>query len=385
MFIKDILIVLIAAGIGRIISRSVGQPVILGEILMGMLIGNLGIVDLTGILTDLADIGVLILLFSAGFSMSMVRFKRLGRASILVAIMGVLVPFALGFFSASFFGFSLLPSLFVGGALVATSVSLQTAILRDLRMLRSEIGTLIIGSAVADDVLGIIILAVLGGLAVATSALLMNLSWVILGALALFGISLTIGVKVVKKVSTAIHLREDDLLLLALIVIFSFGWLAKGVGLEMIVGSFLAGLLLSESLFAREILEEIVSFGEAFFVPIFFVIMGLRFDVHAFANIGIFATVILGVAIISKIIGCGIGAKLSNFSWKASLATGVAMIPRAEVALIIARTGFENKIIGSEIVSLILVLVIVTTLVTPPLLKKSLAGLKRMTLSKQVK
>lgn len=376
MFIKDILIILIAAGIGRIISRKLAQPVILGEILMGMLIGNLGIVNLTGILTDLADIGVLILLFSAGFSMSLVRIKRLGKASVTVAIMGVVTPFALGFFSSSFFGFSLMPSLFVGGTLVATSVGLQTAILKDLRMLRSEIGALIIGSAVADDVLGIIILAVLGGIAVATTTLLMNLSWIVLGAIALFGLSLTVGVKLARKLSTMLHLREDDLLLLALIVIFAFGFFAKGVGLETIVGSFLAGLILSESLFAREIIEEIVSFGEAFFVPIFFVGMGLRFDVHAFASIGIFAVVILAVAIISKIIGCGLGAKMTNFSWKGSLAAGVAMIPRAEVALIIARTGHESGVIGSEIVSLVLILVIVTTLVTPPLLKKALVGVE---------
>ncbi len=376
MFIKDILIVLVAAGIGRVIFRKLNQPVILGEILMGMLIGNLGIVDLTGILTDLADIGVLILLFSAGFSISMVRLKKFGKSSSLVAILGVVAPFSLGFFTASYFGFARLPSLFIGGVLVATSVSLQTAILRSLRMLRSNIGTLIIESAAIDDVLGIIILAVLGGLATAAGGVFLNLSWIILGAVALFALSLTVGVKLARRLSATVHLREDDLLLLTLIIIFSFGLFAKGVGLEMIVGSFLAGLILSESLFAKDIIEEIVSFGEAFFVPIFFVVMGLRFDVHAFADIGIFALVILGVAIVSKIIGCGLGAKLSNFGWKASLTTGVAMIPRAEVALIIARTGYESGVIGSEIVSLVLILVIVTTLVTPPLLKKALVGVE---------
>lgn len=376
MVIKDILIVLIAAGVGRIISRRVGQPVILGEILMGMLIGNLGIVNLTGILSDLADIGVLILLFSAGFSISMVRLKRFGKSSSLVAILGVIIPFALGFFASSYFGFARLPSLFIGGVLVATSVSLQTAILKSLRMLRSNIGTLIIESAVIDDILGIIILAILGGLATAAGGVFLNLSWIILGAVALFALSLTLGIKLARRLSATVHLREDDLLLLTLIIIFSFGLFAKGVGLEMIVGSFLAGLILSESLFAREIIEEIVSFGEAFFVPIFFVVMGLRFDVHAFADIGTLAMVILGVAIVSKIIGCGLGAKLSNFGWKASLATGVAMIPRAEVALIIAKIGHENGIIGSEVVSLVLTLVIVTTLVTLPLLQRFLAGVE---------
>lgn len=376
MFIKDILIVLVAAGMGRVTCRKLNQPVILGEILIGMLIGNLGIINLTGILTDLADIGVLILLFSAGFSISTVRLKKFGKSSSLVAILGVVTPFVLGFFTASCFGFAPLPSLFIGGVLVATSVSLQTAILKSLRMLRSDIGTLIIESAVIDDVLGIIILAVLGGLATATGSLFLNLSWIILGAVALFTLSLTLGIKLARRLSATVHLREDDLLLLTLIIIFSFGLFAKGVGLEMIVGSFLAGLILSESLFARDIIEEIVSFGEAFFVPIFFVVMGLRFDVHAFADIGTLAAVILGVAIASKIIGCGIGAKLFNFGWKASLATGVAMIPRAEVALIIAKIGHEKGIIGSEIVSLVLILVIVTTLVTLPLLQRFLAGVE---------
>lgn len=377
MFIRNLLILLVAAGIGRIVSKWLNQPVILGEMLMGMLIGNLGLLNLTEFLNHLAEIGVLILLFSAGFSMSIVKLKRAGKDSTLVAMTGVLVPFALGFFSSSYFGFSLVPSLFIGGILVATSVSLNTAILRDLRMLDSKIGTLIVETAVVDDVLGIIILTILGGIAAATGALLMNLAWIILGAIALFGVSLTLGVKVARKVSAMIHLDEKELLLLALVIIFTFSLFAKGIGLEMIVGSFLAGLILSESLFAREILEEIVSFGEAFFVPLFFIVMGMKFDLGEFTAIGPLAGIILGIAIVSKIIGCGLGAKLSQFNWKASLATGVAMMPRAEVALIIARTGYERGVIGSDVVSLTLVVVLVTTLLTPILLKKSLSGIEQ--------
>lgn len=359
------------------ISKWLNQPVILGEILMGMLIAHLGILNLTEFLDHLADIGVLILLFSAGFSMSLVELKRAWKDATSVAALGVIVPFGLGFFSSSYFGFSLLSSLFIGGTLVATSVSLNTAILRDLRMLNSKIGTLIIETAVVDDVLGIIILTILGGIAVATGALLMNLTWIILGAIALFGVSLTLGVKIAKKFSAMVHLKEKELLLVALLIVFAFSQFAQRVGLEMIVGSFLAGLVLSESLFPREILEKIVSFGEAFFVPLFFVVMGMKFDLGEFTAIGSFAGIILVVAIVSKILGCGLGGLMARFNGKTSLAIGVAMMPRAEVALIIARTGYERGILSSDLVSLTLVVVVVTTLLTPPLLKKLLTGMQK--------
>jgi len=385
--IENLLAILIAAGIGRILSRRMGQPVILGELLMGMVLGNLVIMlwgdnsleSLIDGASNFAGIGVLFLLFSAGFTINLEEFKRLGKSSGIVASAGVIVPFILGYGTALSFGYENITSLFVGVALVATSVGIQTSVLRELRMLRTSIGTLIIGSAVADDVMGIVILAALGSLVTLSGDLMGGILILIVGTIIFFALSLTVGIDVMKSISRRLRVRRENLLLIALIIIFIFGLIAEEIGLEMIIGSFLAGLVLGQSYFARDILEQISIFGEAFFIPIFFVTTGMGFDVHAMASIGIFAVILLVMAVLGKVIGCSIGANISGFSAPESLAVGIAMVPRAEMALIISSLGSSYGKIGPDISSTILVMVVVTTLITPPLLERSL---KRVKISK---
>ena len=371
-FLQELLIILVAAGIGRIISRALDQPVILGEILMGMFIGNLGFVHNTETLHNLSEIGVLILLFSAGLYMGVSEFKKVGKSSTVVAVLGVTVPFVLGFLASYLFGYSLLTSLFVGGALVATSVGLKTHILKDLKLLRTDIGKLIIGSAVIDDILAMMLLALLSGLLATGTGIITNLLWVILGVAILFGGALTLGIKLAEVIPGFVLPKREDLILLGIVIIIAFGLFSHTLGLEALVGAFLAGLLLSESRFAKSMLDNLVQFGEGFFIPIFFVVMGLTFDIHAFASVGMFAAVVVGLAIISKIVGCGLGAKVTGFGWRDSFATGVAMVPRAELALVLVNVGYQKGVIGSEIISVILVVIMITTLITPPLLKKTL-------------
>lgn len=373
MFFESLLIILASAGAGKIISRLIGQPDILGEILMGMLVGNLGIVPISDSLTAFADMGVLLLLFEAGMSMGISKFKQAGENSMIIATMGIIVPFGLGFIASYLFGFSLLPSLFVGGTLVATSVGIGTSILEDRKMLRTEVGSLIVGSAVVDDVLGIITLAILSGLVAATTAIIVKISWIILAIVALFGATLFLGPKLVKRIPSYLLPRNhEDLMLLVLLVVIGYGLLAQELGLEAIVGSFLAGLLLSEARVGKKTLDNIISFGQSFFVPLFFVVMGLRFDVTRLTQVGPFAALIVIIAIASKILGCGAGAKVAQLNWGASLAIGTAMVPRAEVSLIIAQVGYEKGIIGAVLFSVVLMVVAVTTLITPSSLKKAL-------------
>jgi len=370
--IENLLAILIAAGIGRVLSRRIGQSVILGELVMGMILGNLALISLTDTISNFAGIGILFLLFSAGFTINLEEFKRLGKSSGIVALAGVIVPFILGYSTALFFGFEHLTSLFVGAILVATSVGIQSAVLRELRMLRSSIGTLIIGSAIADDVVSIVILATLGSLVTLSGDLMGGILLLVIGTVVFFALSLTVGIDVMKEVSRRLRIRRENLLLLALIIIFTFGLIAEGIGLEMIIGSFLAGLILGQSYFARDILEQISIFGEAFFIPIFFVTMGMGFDLNAMASIGMFAIVLVLMAIIGKVLGCGIGARASGFNTQESLAIGIAMVPRAEMALIISSLGSRYGVIGLDIVSTILMMIVVTTLITPPLLERSL-------------
>lgn len=372
VLIESLLAVLIAAGIGRILSRRMRQPVILGELLMGMLLGNLALVTVTDSISNFANIGILFLLFSAGFTINLEEFKRLGKSSGIVASAGVIVPFALGYFTSLVFGFEHLTSLFVGTALAATSVGIQVAVLREVKMLRTRMGTLIIGSAVADDVISIVILAALGSLVTLGGNPMNEILLLVIGTVIFFTLSLTVGIRTIKTISRRIRVRRENLLLLALIIIFAFGLIAEEIGLEMIIGSFLAGLILGQSYFARDILEQISIFGEAFFIPIFFVTMGVGFDLHAMASLGAFAIVLVLMAIIGKLVGCSIGAKISGFNARDSLAIGIAMIPRAEMALIVSSVGLRYGIINQDIVSTIMIMVVVTTLVTPPMLKASL-------------
>lgn len=198
------------------------------------------------------------------------------------------------------------------------------------------------------------------------------MSGVLFGILIAFGIVLPASLWGIRKVPGILLPREKNMILLAVTIILAFSLLTKSLELGEILGAFLAGLVFSESRFAKRLLEDMVTFGEGFFIPIFFVTIGFQFDLTAFAGVGGFAAAVVLVAIVSKILGCGLGARITSSNWRASLATGVAMIPRAEVALIIVKVGKEQGIIGTDVLSVILVMVIVTTFVTPPLLKTAL-------------
>jgi len=366
-FIANLLTVLLAAGIGRGLSRWLKQPIVLGEIVLGMLLGNFGLIVITETLSNLADLGVLFLLFSAGFAINLEEFKRVCRCSLVATLTDVVISFTLGYLTARLFGFPELTSMFVGAALTATSVGIQTSLLREFNVLRTRIGTFILGVAIGDDVAGILIITILGSVVSLGGVTLEGIALIIIFAAAFFLFSLTVGVRIMKKLSRGRVMMRESLLLLSLIIILAFGITAKEMGLEVIIGAFVAGLVLGQSYFARGIIEEISIFGDAFFVPIFFIIMGAGFDL-AHLSVGYFTVALIVVAILSKIIGCGIGARFAGFNFRQSLAVGTAMIPRAEVCLIIASVGLRYGIISQEIASSILAMIIVIAIITPPLL-----------------
>ncbi|MDI6707859.1 MAG: cation:proton antiporter [Candidatus Thermoplasmatota archaeon] len=399
MFILSLLIILIAVGLGRILSRAIKQPVILGEIILGMILGNLGYLVLVGpipqlvdiqslqsliftgddlkIMSHLADIGIILLLFSTGLAINFEEFKRLEIASSVVASLGVIFPFLLGYLVAIFFGFSTIIALYLGISLVATSVGVNASILTELKMLRTRLGTLIMGAAVVDDVIGVVMISALVGIVVTGTIPLARISLLVVFVVLFFLIALTLGIKGFRKFSEKIHLGKESVLLLGLIVVLLFGLITEEIGLASIVGAFVAGLVVGQSRLAAEVREHVSLIGGAFFIPIFFVFMGTKFDVRAFLTIGLFAVVLLIVAIIGKIVGCGGGAKISKFSGRESFAVGIAMIPRAGVELILLKFALDYKIIGSNIASAILIMIIVTTLITPPLLVKALKMIRK--------
>lgn len=382
-FIPALLVILVVAGLGRLLSRGLRQPAVFGELLLGMVLGSfisLGILVIAtpaqAPISDIAGIGILLLLFSTGLGLNFEEFKRLEVASSIVAISGVVLPFVLGYFAALWFGFSHLVALFVGVALVATSIGVGASILTELRMLRTRLGTLIMGAAVIDDVIGVVMMSVLIGV-VATGAVPLSEMFLFVSlAILFFVVSLTVGIKLFRKLSEKLTLGRENLLMLGLIVVLVFGLVTQGIGLAAIIGAFVAGLVVGQSHYARRLREHVSLIGGSFFIPIFFVTMGMNFNLGALASVGIFGAALVAVAIIGKVVGCGLGAKASKFSGSESFVVGIAMIPRAGVELVLLKLGLDHGIIGADIASAILVMVLVTTLVTPPALWKALKMVK---------
>ncbi len=391
-------VILAGAKIGGHVATRVGQPAVLGELIAGVLLGNLSLagplwvesIKADAVVGVLAELGVIILLFEVGLESTVRDMMKVGLPSFLVAVLGVVTPFALGWGV----GALMLPEAgpyahaFLGATLTATSVGITARVLRDLGRPTTPEARVILGAAVIDDVLGLVILAVVGGVIQAADQGV-PLSYaaiaavVVKGVLFLFG-SLALGVWLSPRLfGLASGLRGAGVLLAtALVFCFALAWLASIVGLAPIVGAYAAGLILEHTHY-REFhakgerrLEELVQPISAFLVPVFFVLMGMRVDLRAFSRPDIlgFAALLTAAAILGKQ-ACALGAYGGNLD---RLSIGIGMIPRGEVGLIFANIGLGLSVAGERIVdeatfSAIVIMVIVTTMATPPALRWSLA------------
>ena len=381
-FIISITIVLFAALVGRVLSKLLKQPVILGELIIGAIIGNIilmnnnGLIDLDPSIEYIADIGILFLLFSAGLSLDLKEFKKIEKSSTVVATLGVIVPFVLGYITAIWFGYSHLTALFIGTALMATSIGVKAEVLFELGMMGTRLGSLIIGAAVIDDIISMVILTILVSVVKTGHFLVYEISIFLVLALLFILVGILLSKEKVSafidKYLLKIRLGRESLLIMGVIIALLFSLIAENIGLSVIIGAFISGIILGQLSFFRELKDYISLIGGGFFIPVFFVTVGMTFEFNAFSIMGSFAIVLLIVAIIGKLIGCGIGAKLTKFDNRDSLATGVAMVPRAGIELILVKLGRDYGIITPEIASAILIMVIVTTLITPPALLKVL-------------
>jgi Kef-type K+ transport system membrane component KefB len=393
--LEALMLILVGARLGGSLFARFGQSPVLGELLAGILIGNLGLVgyhgldglrDLAG-LDLLAQIGVLFLLFQVGLESDIQKMMAVGASSFLVAAVGVVAPMILGYFCSGWFfpAQSPLAHWFVGATLCATSVGITARVLSELKRTTSTEGRIILGAAVIDDVLGLIVLAVVAGLIHAADRgqafQPMSVVWIIGKSLVFLVGAVVIGQWLSKRVfKFATRLRGEGLLLsFALAFCFALAYLAGRAGLAPIVGAFAAGLILDEvhyrDLRARDhanrdipqLLEPIATF----LVPVFFVLMGIRVDLRVFGTAGVlgFAAVLTLAAVLGKQ-ACGLGVLEKGTD---RIAVGLGMIPRGEVGLIFANIGLSLTIGGQRVVdpaefSAVVVMVVLTTLMTPPLL-----------------
>jgi Kef-type K+ transport system membrane component KefB len=389
-------VILAAAKLGGDVAERIGQPAVLGELVVGVIVGNLSLLGVgwfqfitaNATIGVIAQLGAVILLFEVGLESTVREMMQVGMRSLLVAVLGVITPWALGWWVGSL----LLPErsvyvhAFLGAVLTATSVGITARVLKDLGHAKSPEARIILGAAVIDDVLGLVVLAaVAAAIAAADSGAVLSYGSIalILGKalLFLFG-ALWLGVMLSPKLfSLASRLRGRGVLLAtALVFCFTFAWLASAIGLASIVGAYAAGLILEDLHyrdFAKEErhLEDLVRPISSFLVPVFFVLMGMRVDLSTLMRPEILglAAVLTVAAVIGKQ-ACALGALGSKLD---GLSIGIGMIPRGEVGLIFASIGLtlvvhRGHIIDAATYSAVVIMVMLTTLVTPPLLKWSL-------------
>lgn len=389
-----IVVILLTARLGGRLFEKLGQPSVLGELVFGMLVGNahlVGIPLFAGIVGDahidiLSRLGVIVLLFMVGLESNIKEMAKVGVPSFLVATVGVIAPFALGFLVSRWFfpEAELNVHLFIGAALTATSVGITARVFKDLGKLQIPEAKIILGAAVIDDVMGLIVLSVVSGI-ITTGAL----SWGSVAVITAKSFAFLVGAIVVGsyaaprigKYVTTIPTRGLKLIT-ALIFAFVFSWAANLIGLATIVGAFAAGLILDDVHFSgmkrknhhgeeedEFHIEDLIQPIADFLVPIFFVLMGMQVKLETFAD-----TKVLGVAVglsIAAIIGkqvCGLVVKKGYDR----LVIGLGMIPRGEVGLIFAAIGKGLGVVNDSVFSAIVIMVIVTTLATPPALKFAL-------------
>ena len=320
-----------------------------------------------------ADIGVILLMFMAGLETDTIAMKQAGKSSLFTAIGGVILPLAAGLLIGEAFGMEWHHALFLGAVLTATSVSISAQTLRELGRLRTKEGSTILGAAIIDDVLGVLVFALVMSLSGGG-----NMLWTISKMVLFFPIAWLIGDKLVPVLvrwERHLHHREASLaMLLGLVLIYA--WSAEVLGsVATITGAYLLGVVVARHADESHIVHKGISaLGYAFFIPIFFINIGLQARADGLLAAPILTVVLVIVAIATKIVGGGVGAWLSGFSQRSSLQIGVGMVSRGEVALVIASAGLANGMIKADLFSVLIVMTLATTLVTPPLLRFAFAA-----------
>ncbi|HEX9544292.1 MAG TPA: cation:proton antiporter [Pyrinomonadaceae bacterium] len=407
MILAGLAAILLIAKVGSELFKRAGQPAVLGELLAGIILGNLALVGFhyadwiktDGVIAALAQIGVILLLFEVGLESNLGEMLEVGWSSLFVALAGVIAPFFLGWGVSAYFlpNESRLVHIFIGAVLCATSVGITARVLKDLGKLRLRESRIILGAAVIDDVIGLLILAtVVGAVAAAaagTSLSLAHIFWLAAKAMIFFVSAFAIGHYAVPPLFRGASKLESRGVLLVLSIAFCFGlsWLAAKVELATIVGAFAAGLVLDEVHFKSFVdrgehdLSQLLEPVTIFLVPIFFVLMGMKVDLRVFGHLDLlgFALALTIVAIAGKQI-CSLALAKRGLN---RLAVGVGMIPRGEVGLIVAGIGATlmlpngvgtmAPVVSSATFGAVVIMVVITTLVTPPLLKITLSRKQR--------
>lgn len=376
----EIALILIFTKLGGLVSRKFKMPEVLGALVAGVILGPavLRLVEYTENIKLLSELGVILLMFLAGLETNVDELKKAGKTSFFIAMMGVIIPLILGTAAAYLFFTNFWENLFVGVILTATSVSISVETLTELGKLNTKAGVNILGAAVIDDVLGLILISIVlavsqtlgSGASGSAAAISLILTFAKIIAFCLLSvIMIAVVPKYINKIKTD-NRHKRDLLTYSIAMALILAFISEILGIAAITGAYICGLTLSQFIHRDYIEKNVKAISSGFLSLIFFASVGIAADIKGLSPEVILITLVMfAIAVIGKLFGCAGAARLFKMSKIESLQIGVGMISRGEVAIITANIGMQNHIISEEIYIPTLIVVILTTVITPALLK----------------
>lgn len=377
-----IAVILLTSNLAGYLATRIKQPSVLGKLIVGVILGpsllnlvHLNIITdshLGELINELAELGVLLLMFLAGIELDLHEMRRSSRVAALAGSLGVVVPVVLGAVIGLVTGMPFSHAVFLGLTLGATSVSISAQTLMELKVLRSKVGFGLLGAAVFDDILVILLLSTFVAINSGGNGFL-EVLLILLRMILFLAFSVAFGLWGLPRLSRAMHKLQvnQGVVTLALVILLTYGIAAEILGgMAAITGAFIAGLMFARTGEKHEVEQGLHSLAFTFFVPIFFVNIGLVVSLKDLTpGIAWFFIILTLFAIIGKIVGSGLGARMGKFSWLESLQLGIGMVSRGEVGLIVAKVGLDEKLLSNDTFSAIVGMVILTTLLTPLMLR----------------
>ncbi|MES5926028.1 cation:proton antiporter [Bacillus cereus group sp. MG9] len=369
-FFFQIALILLSTKLAGDLSVRLGQPSVLGKLIVGIVIGPaiFGWIENSELLTQLSNVGVILLMFMAGLETDLEELNANRNSSLAVALGGIVLPFVGGYVAGLVVGMEQGNAVFLGLLLCATSVSISVQTLRDLGKMKTRESTTMLGAAVFDDILVVILLAFAMSFLGTDDV---NLTMIILKKVVFFASIILIGWKGVPAIMRWLSpLRvSESIVSAALIICFSFAYFGELLGIAGIIGAFAAGIAISQTNYKHEVEKKVEPIAYAMFVPVFFVSIGMNITFDGIGDQIWFILALTVIAVFTKLIGCGFGARMTGFDAKSSAIIGAGMVSRGEVALIIAGTGLSSGLLAQDYFTAIVIVVILTTMITPPMLK----------------
>ncbi|HEX7828019.1 MAG TPA: cation:proton antiporter [Thermoanaerobaculia bacterium] len=378
-FLLALIAIFVAAKLFGEIAERLGQPAVLGELVGGVIVGvsGLHLVDPHDVTIHLlSELGVILLLFLIGLETDLRKLMQVGGSASAVAVVGVALPLIGGFLFGEFLGYTTMVSLFLGASLTATSVGITARVLSDLGHLQDDESQVILGAAVVDDIIGLVLLMLVGTLAQGGELTVLGVSRIVLTAFGFVVLAIVIGSQLAPRLIRAIDRIEmhRGLFFSSIVFAFTLALVAQKVGSAVIIGAFAAGLVLARTHRGKEIEREVHDVAQ-FFIPIFFVVVGAAVDLRSINPFDPAARPFLLIGLGLTAIGIAGKVAAGYVVWKKGLnrtVIGVGMIPRGEVGLIFATIGLSSKLISGGLYSAVALMVMLTTFITPPLLRRLL-------------